>query len=112
MIDKLRVLLFLGMAIVFFSCKEKVEVELPYEEEKVIHILGDMHFAKSAAKVLNEEDRDSMQKVFEEQVFSIHDITKTDYENLKAILESDLTLFYDTEKKVNKYLKEVQNEKK
>jgi len=112
MTGKLKIMFCVVVLTAFCSCKEKVELELPYEEEKVVHILGDMHFAKSAAMVENEEVRDSMQKVYEEQVLKVHNITQDDYQSLKTILESDLNLYYAIEKKVNKHLKEVQNEKK
>ena len=101
----------LSIIFLFTSCKEEVKVTLPYEEEKVINILGDMHFARSAAKVYNIEIRDSMKLIFESQVYSINGITETDYQDLVNILESDMNLYYDIEKKVHKYLKNVQNDK-
>lgn len=93
------------------SCKEEKQVELPYEEEKVIQILADMHFAKVAAKLQKSKNRDSLKLVFEDQVYTINEITKADYENLKRVLESDLNLYFEIEKKVHLYLKEVQNDK-
>ena len=108
---KYLVTLSLSMLFMFSSCKKEVKVTLPYEEEKVINILGDIHFARSAAKVYNIEIRDSMKLIFESQVYSINGITETDYQDLVNILESDMNLYYDIEKKVHKYLKNVQNDK-
>jgi len=101
-------ILFLFLAI---SCKEESKTELPYEEEKIVRILADMHFAKSAALIHKSEIRDSMKLVYESQVYTINGITKTDFEELKKTLESNLNLYYDIEKKVHIYLKEIQNEK-
>lgn len=93
------------------SCKNEPKTVLPYDEEKIIRILGDMHFAKSAAKIQRVEVRDSMQLIYESQVYDINGITKEEYLNLVFVLESDLDLYYDIEKKVHQYLKTVQNEK-
>lgn len=80
------------------------------DEEKVISILGDMHFANSAVMILPKDKRDSMKLIYENQVFDIYEISREDYENLNQILESDMNMYYDIEKKVHKYLKKVQNE--
>ena len=102
----------LFVALLFCSCKEDVKVVLPMDEEKVIALLGDMHFANAASKIHMREKRDSMKLIYEDQVFVINDISREDYENLIKILESDLNLYYDIEKKVHKYLKDLQNDKK
>lgn len=98
------------MMLAFSSCKKEVVTELPLEEEKVVRILADMHFAKSAAMVHKAEIRDSMKLVYESQVFTINEITRSQYDDLKQKLESNLKLYYDIEKKVHIYLKDVQNE--
>ena len=105
-----NIFLFFFLLLTMFSCKEEKELELPYEEEKVILILSDMHFAKSAAMIHKVEERDSMKLIYDAQVFKIHGITKEEYENLKLILDSDLNRFYEIEKKVHKHLKSLQNE--
>jgi len=102
---------FFSMLLLCSSCKEEVKVELPYEEEKVVRILADMHFAKSAAIVHSAEIRDSMKLVYESQAYIINGITKEEFEELKKLLESNLNLYYDIEKKVHSYLKKVQNER-
>jgi hypothetical protein len=93
------------------SCKEEHKKELPFKEEKIINILADMHFAKSAAEIQSAEVRDSMKLVYEDQVYSINGITEQEYIELKQFLESDLDLYYDIEKKVHQYLKTIQNDK-
>ena len=103
-------LLFFFLIILTVSCKKEKQLDLPYEEEKVILILSDMHFAKSAAMIHKVEERDSMKLIYDDQVFKIHGITKEDYENLKLILDSDLNRFYEIEKKVHKHLKSIQND--
>jgi len=103
-------ILFLIVSII--SCKSESKVELPLEEEKVVRLLADMHFAKSAAKIHVAERRDSMKLVYESQVYEINGITEKEYLELKDFLEANLDLYYDIEKKVHAYLKEVQNEKK
>ena len=101
----------LSIITIFSSCKNDVKVELPFDEEEVVVLLGDIHFAKSAAAIHKIEKRDSIRSVYEAQVFTIHKITRDDYDELIDLLESDLKLYYDIEKKVHSYLKTVQNEK-
>ena len=105
--------LFISAVIFTFliSCKNEVKNLLPMEEEKVISLLGDMHFAKSAALIHRMEDRDSMKVVYESQVFEIHKVSKQEYEKLIEALESDLNLYFEIEKKVHKHLKDIQNDK-
>jgi hypothetical protein len=93
------------------SCKKEVKNVLPMEEDKAILLLGDMHFANSAALIHKMEDRDSMKKVYETQVFEIHKVTKQEYENLIKSLESDLNHYFEIEKKVHTHLKDIQNDK-
>jgi len=93
------------------SCKNNVKVDLPFDEEKVVSLLGDVHFAKSAAMIHKIENRDSMRSFYESQVFTINEVTREDYNQLINVLESDLKLYYDIEKKVHSYLKTVQNDK-
>ena len=81
------------------------------EEEKVIALMGDMHFASSGALIHRLEERDSMKHVYETQVFEIHNITKLEYDKLIEVLESDLNLYFEIEKKVHNYLKDIQNDK-
>jgi len=100
------------MLFILTACKNEVKVELPFEEEKVISILGDMHFAKVASKIHLAEKRDSMRLIYEAQVYEIYKITNKDFNKIKFILESDLDLYYDIEKKVHKYLKTAQSDKK
>ncbi len=108
---KISIPFFLSFIILCVCCKKEVKTDLLFDEEKIIHILADMHFAKSAAKIHKAEIRDSMRLIYESQVYIINDITKKDYVELKYLLESDLNLYYDIEKKVHKYLKTAQNEK-
>lgn len=93
------------------SCKKKVNVQLPYDEEKVINILSDIHFAKSASKIHGIETKDSMRNIYENQVFEINGITRKEYDTLIEVLESDLNMYYDIEKKVHQHLKTIQNDK-
>ena len=89
MINKFHFLIIASVMIFLISCKKEAKVELPFEEEKVVKLLGDMHFAKSASAIYKFEDRDSMKLVYEDQVFKINGITKYEYEELKDLLESD-----------------------
>lgn len=94
-----------------FSCKDEAKVVLPMEEEKVIALLGDMHFASSASAIHVKEERDSMKQVYESQVFEINGVSREEYISLIKLLESDLNLYFEIEKKVHTYLKELQNNK-
>ncbi len=99
------------LSLLIISCKGETKIELPFEEEKVISLLADMHFAKSAAKIHLVDKRDSMKLIYESQVYKINGVTEKEYKDLVDLLEADLDLYYDIEKKVHAYLKEVQNKK-
>ena len=109
MVQKHNIFLLVIIFSFLISCKEEVKIVLPMEEDKVISLLGDMHYANSAALIHRVEDRDSMKVVYESQVFEIHKVTKQEHEKLIEALESDLELYYEIEKKVHTYLKEVQD---
>ena len=103
--------------LVYFVCsliackqEEKPEV-LPMDEEKVITLLGDLHFAKSASKIYKKEQRDSILALYEAQVFEINKVSREEYLQLMQVLESDMNLYYDIEKKVHAHLKSIQNKK-
>ena len=110
MLRKYNLYILVAILLFFLSCKEEVKKVLPMEEDKAISLLGDMHFANSAAMIHKIEDRDSMKEVYQSQVFEIHKVSKLEYENLIEVLESDLNLYFEIEKKVNTHLKEVQND--
>ena len=111
MFKKPYLVIFSIFIFALLSCNNKSKVELPFEDDKIVAILADLHFAKSASTVHSKEIRDSMRSVYEAQVFTIHKITKAEFNELKRLLETDLKFFYEIEKKVHKYLKDVQNEK-
>ena len=94
------------------ACTPKVKkTQLPFEEEKVINLLADLHYAKTAAKIHKKENQDSMRTIFEDQAFEINKVSRSEYEGLLKTLESDLNLYYDIEKKVHAHLKSIQNKK-
>ena len=106
--NTILLILVLGLG----ACKQKVKkAQLPYEEERVIGLLADIHYAKVASKIHKKEDQDSIRTVFENQVFEINKISRSEYKDLLRILESDLNLYYDIEKKVHVHLKSIQNKK-
>lgn len=104
--------LAVALILSFSSCKKEVKADLPYEEEKVVNLLADFHFAKSASAIHKIEIRDSMRTVYESQVLTINKMSREEYDKLIKLLESDLKLYYEIEKKVHSHLKTIQNEKK
>jgi len=106
-----RTVLFLFIVILFTSCKNDKPAEMPMEEEKIIDILTDLHFAKVASDMYDLEIRDSMYHAYRSQVFEIHNIDSSEYDKIEAYLDSDLINQLKIEEKVYEFIKKSDENK-
>lgn len=62
-----------------FACSSENENDqvLTAEDEKLVSILTDLHFADASLRRYLDKDRDSVMRVFKYQIFSIHDVKQT-----------------------------------
>ncbi len=70
------------------SCKEEAPPPLPFEEEKIISVLSDVHLAEAAIQSLGKAIKDSMSQVYYDQIYEIHGIQKQDFEQLMEMLRN------------------------
>ncbi|MEZ5058701.1 MAG: DUF4296 domain-containing protein [Saprospiraceae bacterium] len=69
--------------IILSACNKQEAVELPFPREKVVAILADVHVSEAALQPLFGEVKDSISKIYYQQIYEIHDI---DSEQLKALM--------------------------
>lgn len=79
------------MALCFFlfllpACKKEMPA-LPIHQQNLIGILVDIHTAEAAAQHLPPRQRDSISKVYYEQIFAIHHISRDSFERTLGILK-------------------------
>ncbi len=74
------------MVLFLYSCRSGVEkTEIP--QELLIQVLVDVHFAEGALLNARLSDRDSLRKLYYAQIFEIHQIRESDFENDMTILK-------------------------
>lgn len=105
---------FLLLLFTLHSCStrpsSKSLSDLRFEEQKIVEILADVHYAKSASRINIRLNRDSLFEIYSKQLFEIHEISKQDYEEIVSVLESDLGEYYRIEQKVHAYIKSIKDE--
>jgi len=107
---KLTIRIYILISFALSGCKtDAIKVSFPIEEEKVIELLGDMHYADAAANLNRKLNIDSLKQVYTNQVFEIHGVDSTVYNEIVEILENDLNRYYLLEQKVHSYIKGTQN---
>jgi len=77
-------LLFIVTAMLW-SCESKFK----NDEEKLVEMITDFHIAKAALDRYPPNERDSVYKVFTDQIFKIHGVTKSSFEYDILQLEKD-----------------------
>ncbi len=76
------------IALSFVGCKEEKPEPLPFEEEKIIAILLDVHLAEAAIQSLGKVMKDSMSSVYYDQICIIHDIKRGEFDSLLETLRT------------------------
>lgn len=73
-------------------------------DEKMVHILADLHMAESAAKKVHGDKKDQLLEKYYDQVFRIHHISKEKFESEFAILEQNPNKLASIYEKTLQYL--------
>jgi len=71
-----------------YSC-ENNKKELTIKEDKLVKIFFDLYAAQSIINKSPEEIKDSLKVVYTGQIFKIHSISKSEFENNVDILQND-----------------------
>jgi hypothetical protein len=88
-------LLFISL-LSFLSCND--QAALPLEEDKVVDVIKDIHIAEAAMQNLLDITKDSMGNIYYQQIFTIHQVNKADFDSSMSILRRDperLGIIYD-----------------
>jgi len=96
--EKLFYILFLFFLISVTSCKEEIELQL--SDDKMIHILADLHLAESAILSLNRRLKDSVSQAYYQQIFEIHEVKDSVFYKDLEILRQEPTRVKDMYEKV------------
>lgn len=62
---------------------------MPIEIDKLENILTDVHVAEAAMQYTADEKRDSLEEVYYNQIFEIHDVTREEFMECMKILETN-----------------------
>jgi hypothetical protein len=87
-----------ALGFIFTNCEEEKPEPLPFEEEKIIGILIDVHLAEAAIQSLGKVMKDSMSSVYYDQICTIHDISRPEFDSLLIMLRDrpdDLKNLYE-----------------
>lgn len=108
---KFKLFLF-GFMISCFGCMEEKGYVYNLTDEKLVDILSDLHISESATQHLSLSYRDSMSKVYLNQILEIHEVPKEIFEPEYIELKKDpqkLVVVYD---RVIKRLNDLKLKKK
>ncbi|MCG8328109.1 MAG: DUF4296 domain-containing protein [Chitinophagales bacterium] len=78
--------LFLFLIIVSAIACGREEAPLPLTEDKLVAVIVDAHIAEAALQNLRGDLKDSMATIYYEQICTIHNIEKADFDSSMALL--------------------------
>ncbi len=84
----MRVYLLAFIFVLFCSCEEK-PLPLSIDDETLIDVLVDVHFAESAMNNIYKQKKDSLATLYYSQIFEIHGIDKNVFDENMQILQRD-----------------------
>jgi glycerol-3-phosphate cytidylyltransferase-like family protein len=79
----------LSICVVLASCSKKEE-QPALSEDRRVQLLADLHMAEAAVQHLPPAVKDSMIRVYYDQVFAQYDINQADYDRLMKLLRDDV----------------------
>lgn len=91
------ILLMMTAGLFLLGCQQEKVAPLPFEDEKIISILMDVHLAEASLQSLGKVMKDSMTDVYYNQIYTIHKISKADFEKMIDLLRNspeDLNRIY------------------
>jgi len=82
-----RVCLILILSI-FFACNVG-QKRLPVPEKKLIEILTDAHYAEAALQEVYGNQKDSLKKIYYQEIFQLHQVSEEEMTKSMDILRKD-----------------------
>ncbi len=79
-----------GILLVFSACWDNKTAVPDISEEKMVRIMADLSIAEAATAQMNGYGKDSLTKVFYDQVFEMHQVRADQYEQNLRLYANDL----------------------
>lgn len=106
----------LGMAsfvILFLSAGScRPSPTLPVEEDLLVKVLADVHIAEAAVQNFAGAHKDSIKRIYYQQIYDIHGVSETDFRAALQILSDDQVKMEKLYKKVEKHLETMDKPEK
>jgi len=97
----------MGLALfALVSCDE--EEVLPIEEQRMALIIADLHIAEAALQNVYASKKDSLSKIYYQQVYDIHEIDRPELDSAMAVLHRNPDLQLDVYNQVMEILQEYE----
>lgn len=77
-----RLVLMSSLIFTLSFCGKEPPAPLPFEDEKIVEILVDVHFAEAAMQSLGRVVKDSMKQVYFDQIAQIHQVDRNQIDTL------------------------------
>jgi hypothetical protein len=77
-----KLLFAFALLISFLACEKSLNT--PISEDKLVDILIDLHTAEAAVQDEQQRVRDSMTKIYYQQIFDKHQVSKADFDTTLA----------------------------
>jgi len=76
------------MSIALSHCSQKPDPPLPFDDDKIINVLIDVHLAEAAMQSLGKKMKDSIKYGYYDQISQIHGINREDLDALLSQLRN------------------------
>ncbi len=91
---------------VLVSCDE--EEVLPIEEQRMALIIADLHIAEAALQNVYASKKDSLAKIYYQQVYDIHEVDRPELDSAMAVLHRNPDLQLEVYNQVMEILQEYE----
>lgn len=105
----LRCFFVLSCFIWFLSCNTQ-NSNLRIEEDKLKKIFFDFHSAEYIVNRAPSNMKDSLKILFQQQIFSIHEVTKEDFMHDLELMKKNPEKFYKFYEQIESYSQELKND--
>ena len=93
---------------IIWSCQKAEELPLP--PETLVDVIADIHLSESAMYLFNDDIKDSIGRVYYQQVFDIHQIDSTDFNRAIEMIRKDPKLMMQVYRKVFEKIEGFEND--
>ncbi len=96
----LKLMLLACCGLLFFAVGCKKQETMPINEESMIDVMVDVHFAEAAISHVALEKKDSIASLYYEQIYGRHNITGADFDTTMSVLKRNPLMMWKLYQKV------------